>query len=261
MKFDISDLYKVFNKYKGTCSSEQDLREMFSQRILSGFGFTDEMISHIKHEYSVIHGRIDSLYGHAILEFKAPGVIPKNHKSKKFQQFAEQVTTHISGIAKEHNSDTDSLLGILFDGSMVSYIYLIDKKTIIKGPYNFDYYQFRKLLNSLFYGLTAPKAISSRNLIADFGLNSILCNDLIKLLYQQVTITKSDRTSLLFSQWKIYFREICGYEFESKKNLRRIVEVNYGIKNPDIETLTFAIHTYFSIIPDFPLAQVSNGSH
>jgi len=139
---------------------------------------------------------------------------------------------------------------------MVSYIYIVDKKTIIKGPYNFDYYQFRKLLNSLFYGLTAPKAISSRNLIADFGLNSILCNELINLLYQQAIITNNNRSSLLFSQWKVYFREICGYEFESKKNLRRIVEVNYGIKKPDIETLTFAIHTYFSIILTFLAVKV-----
>lgn len=256
MKFNVKNLYSTFVKYIQTCSSEQDLREMFSQRVLSGFGFTDEMVSHVKHEYSVLHGRIDSLYGHAILEFKAPGTVPKNRSSKKFLKYVEQVSTHISGIAKEHNSETDNLIGILFDGSMVSYIYLIDRKTIIKGPYNFDYYQFRKLLNSLYYGLTAPKAISSRNLIADFGLNSVLCNELINLLYHQTIITKNDRSALLFSQWKVYFREICGYEFESKKNLRRIVEVNYGINNPDIETLTFAIHTYFSIILTFLAVKV-----
>lgn len=251
MKFNVNDLHIAFLKYLVTCKSEQDLREMFSQKVLSGFGFTDEMVSHIKHEYSVLHGRIDSLYGHVILEFKAPGSIPKESTAKNFLKYVEQVKTHIEGVARKHKSDTEDLLGILFDGLMVSYIYLVDKNTIIKGPYNFDNYQFRKLLNSIFYGLTAPKAISSRNLITDFGLSSVLCNDLIKLLYKQIKNTKNARSLLLFSQWKVYFREICGYEFESKKNLRRIVEVNYGIENPDIESLTFAIHTYFSIVLTF----------
>jgi len=109
MKFNVNDLYSAFVKYIATCSSEQDLREMFSQRVLPGCGFTDEMVSHVKHEYSVIHGRIDSLYGHAILEFKAPGSIPKNCNAKKFLKYAEQVKTHISGIAvADYNSSSES---------------------------------------------------------------------------------------------------------------------------------------------------------
>ncbi len=248
MKDNINKLCSTFLKYINTCSSEQELREMFSQRVLSGLGLPDEMISHIKHEYSVLNGRIDSLYGHVVLEFKAPGKIPKNSNEKTFQEYTNQVKRHISGISSKHKSNPENILGVIFDGKRVAYQYLVNDETIIKGPYEFDNFQFRKLVNSIYYGLTAPKAMSSRNLIADFGLNSILCNDLVKLLYNQALNTTNKRSILLFSQWKIYFREICGYEFEKKKNLRRIVEVNYKIKNPDIETLTFAIHTYFSII-------------
>lgn len=251
MKKGLNELYRSFLKYIKTCSSEQDFREMFSQRIFPSLGISDEMISHIKHEYSVINGRIDSLYGHVVLEFKAPGKLAKNRNTKSFLEYTEQVKRHISGIAKKHDSNPESILGVLFDGKKIAYQYLVNKETIIKGPYEFDHYQFRKLVNSIYYGLTAPKAMSSRNLIADFGLNSILCNELVKLLYKQALNTTNERSILLFSQWKVYFREICGYEFESKKNLRRIVEVNYGIKKPDIETLTFAIHTYFSIILTF----------
>jgi hypothetical protein len=217
MKKDISDLYSSFIKHITTCSSEQDLREMFSQKVLSGIGITDEMVSHIKHEYSVINGRIDSLYGHVVLEFKAPGKLPKHNNGNDFIEYTEQIKRYISGIAKQHGSNPENILGVLFDGKRVAYEYLVNDKLIIKGPYDVDKYQFSKLVNSIFYGLTAPKAMSSRNLIADFGLKSILCNELINLLYEQALNTQHERSKLLFSQWKVYFREICGYEFESKK--------------------------------------------
>jgi len=248
MKKNINEIFNSFRKYINSCSSEQDLREMFSQRVISVLDFPDDKISHIKHEYSVINGRIDSLYGHVVLEFKAPGKLPEHNTSKDFISYSDQVERHISGISKKYNTDPEKILGILFDGKRVAYLYLINKQIVVKGPAIIDEYQFRKLINSIYYGLTAPKALSSLNLINDFGLSSTTCNDLIKQLYSKVSNTDNDRSKLLFSQWKVYFREICGYEFESKKNLRRILQVNYGITNPDIEALTFSIHTYFSII-------------
>lgn len=249
MNIDINELYPIFIKYLKNCSSEQELREMFSQRILSSLSLTDEMVSHVNHEYSVLKGRIDSLYGQLILEFKAPGIIPKYSSNKKFLTYTNQVVTHINGLAKDNKSGTDNILGILFDGNTVAYVYILGDKTFVKGPYEIDLFQFKKLLNSIFYGLTAPKALSSKNLISDFGLKAVVCNECIRLLYKNIRESKNKRSLMLFAQWKIYFREICGYEFESKKkNLRRILEVHYGLDDPEIEVLTFAIHTYFSIV-------------
>lgn len=245
---DISKLFTSFNKYLVACKSEEELREMFSLRVLPFIGIPDSSVTHIRHEYSVLKGRIDSLYGCAILEFKAPGEIPQHDSNKKFIAISEQVERHITGVSKKDKIETESIIGIIFDGKRIAYQYHVEGATIVKGPYTLDKYFFKGLIEKLLFGLTAPKAFSAKNLISDFGLASPSCVPFVRLLYQTLTNSTSKRTSLLFEQWKIYFREICGYNFNSEKNLRRIASVNYGIPDPSIEALTFCIHSYFSII-------------
>lgn len=245
---ELSKLFSSFNKYLVACKTEEELREMFSLRVLPFIGIPDSSVTHIKHEYSVLKGRIDSLYGCAILEFKAPGEIPQHSSSVKFQTITEQVNRHIVGVSKKDKIDTNSIIGIIFDGKRIAYQYNVEGVSVIKGPYQLDKYFFKGLIEKLLFGLTAPKAFSAKNLINDFGLVSLTCAPFVRLLYNTLVDSKSERTNLLFSQWKIYFREICGYNFNAEKNLRRIASVNYGIPDPNIESLTFCIHSYFSII-------------
>jgi hypothetical protein len=245
---EVSKLFTSFTKYLASCESEEELREMFSLRVLPYIGIPDSSVTHIRHEYSVLKGRIDSLYGCAILEFKAPGEIPQHNSNKKFLTIQDQVERHIKGVSKKDDIETESIIGIIFDGKRIAYQYHVEGVTIVKGPYTLDKFLFKGLIEKLLFGLTAPKAFSAKNLISDFGLVSPTCSPFVRLLYQTLITSKSQRTKLLFEQWKIYFREICGYNFNSEKNLRRIASVNYGISDPSIEALTFCIHSYFSII-------------
>ena len=82
---EVTKLFSSFTKYLASCESEEELREMFSLRVLPFIGIPDSSVTHIRHEYSVLKGRIDSLYGCAILEFKAPGEIPQHNSNKKFK--------------------------------------------------------------------------------------------------------------------------------------------------------------------------------
>lgn len=245
---EVTKLFSSFNKYLASCESEEELREMFSLRVLPFIGIPDSSVTHIRHEYSVLKGRIDSLYGCAILEFKSPGELPQHNSNKKFITIQNQVERHITGVSKKDKIETESIIGIIFDGKRIAYQYHVEGVTIVKGPYLLDKFLFKGLIEKLLFGLTAPKAFSAKNLISDFGLVSPNCSPFVRILYKTLINSKSKRTKLLFEQWKIYFREICGYNFNSEKNLRRIASINYGIEDPNIEALTFCIHSYFSII-------------
>jgi len=255
---DYQEIFKTFTHYLQACSNEEELREIFSSRVLPELGIPDSKITHIKHEYSVVHGRIDSLYGSAILEFKSPGSIPNYSTSKKFIGYKNQVTKHIKGVSQKDKLDISTIIAVIFDGHSIAYQYIIDGNEITFGPYKLNEALFKNFLDRLLYGLTLPKAMTSRNLISDFGLNSSRCAPFIRELYWSICKSKSQRTKLLLGQWKIYFREICGYNFIAQKNLRRIGEVNYSIDNPDIENLIFAIHTYFSIILSLLAVKIGN---
>ena len=255
---DYQELYKKFNYYLQACSNEEELREMFSLRILPSLGIPDSRITHIRHEYSVLNGRIDSLYGSAILEFKSPGEIPTYSTSAKFIEYKTQVTNHIKGVSNKNNIDISTIIAIIFDGKRIAYQYIVDGNEITFGPYELNEALFKNLLDRLTYGLTLPKAMTSRNLIDDFGLNSLICVPFIRELYWTILKSKSKRTKLLFEQWKVYFREICGYNFIAQKNLRRISELDYAIDNPNIEALIFSIHTYYSIVLSLLAVKIGN---
>ena len=245
---DIDAIYNEFSRYLPLCATEEELREMFSMRVLPKLDIPDENISHIRHEYSVVKGRIDSLYGSVILEFKAVGEIPFYATDKKLLTFRDQVTRHIKGIAKQQKIQKETVLGIIFDGKRVVYQQLVNGAEIIRGPYELNSSVFESFIDRLVYGLTVEKVLTQANLIRDFGLSSLICVPTVRSLYYALRRSTSKRTQTLFKQWKIYFREICGYDFTATKNLRRITSLQYSIDSPDLSSLIFAIHTYFSIL-------------
>lgn len=247
---DTEKLYNIFVRNLPTCQNEEELRAMFSLRILPQLGIADSSITQLRHEYSILNGRIDSLYGKAILEFKAPGVLPQYSTDKRFEVITKKMTAYIKGIARKEKIAPGTIIGIIFDGKKIAYQHLIGSAEVVSGPYKINRSLFKYFLDRLSYGLTVSKALTQSNLIRDFGLSSTRCVPFVRALYKMLSESPSRRTQALYGQWRIYFREICGYDFHGskKKNLRRITSVDYSIKSPDIEALTFSIHTYFSII-------------
>ena len=88
--------YEKFKTYAHSCKNEEELKILFATKILSSI---DLKLEDIRHELSVIKGRLDSLYGTVILEFKAPGEIPAFQSDKKFINIKNQVSKHITGIS------------------------------------------------------------------------------------------------------------------------------------------------------------------
>ena len=84
-------------KRKG-CFNEEDLRILFASLISSVSEKSNLKISESRHEYSVFNGRIDSLYGHIILEYKEPNHLSLHNNSPKNAKAIEQVKRHIVGI-------------------------------------------------------------------------------------------------------------------------------------------------------------------
>jgi hypothetical protein len=236
-------LYATFSRYLPLCKNEEELREMFSSRILPRLGIPDSLIAHIRHEYSIITGRIDSLYGKAIVEFKSPGTIPQYRTDKKFEGLKEKMVEYIKGVSRKDHVDADTIVGIIFDGHRIAYFRLSAGAQVVSGPYQLNEVLFKTFLERLIYGLTIPKALTQTNLIRDFGLDSTRCVPCVQALYKVLTGNPSERTRALYGQWRIYFREVCGYDFQATKNLRRITSVGYSIPSPQIDVLTFAIHT------------------
>ena len=89
------------------------------------------------------------------------------------------------------------------------------------------------------------KPIDAQLLLEDFGPKAIITKKAIQVLYKALTSSKTQRTQMLFEDWKRVFSQVCAYSPDKLKGLAKY----YGFpENVDAEKLTFAIHTYYTIL-------------
>jgi len=67
---------------------------------------------------------------------------------------------------------------------------------------------------------------------------------------------RSERTKLLFSDWKRLFSQATGYDPSKLKELRELM-AEYGLANANPDALIFAIHTYYALIMKLIAAEVT----
>lgn len=207
----------------------------------------------LEQEFSVARGRIDSLYGNIILEYKAPGKISdKNPKVNK--NFIEQIQRQILGLADKNKIEKDKILGIIFDGYNIIYVRFRNGIWNISKVINSQKESIELFLKRLLSLNIEKKALTIENLLKDFDSNSEISQKIISLFYGKVYNNRIyNKTMLLFEQWKHLFREVCGYDFNTLDLKIQDLKEHYDIKNKDIKIdyLVFSIHTYFSLLIKF----------
>lgn len=204
-------------------------------------------------EYSVYKGRIDSLYGNVIIEYKAPGRINENIKNSSNIEFIEQVKRQIIGLALKNKFSKEKILGVIFDGKNIIYVKCKNNEWEISNTQKVTQDSLSLLLKRVLSLSIEKKALIIENLLRDFDSDSELTKKFIeKLYYCYINNQEYKKVRLLFEQWKQLFREICGYDFETLdikiRELKNVYEIKDNVK---IEYLIFSIQTYFALIIKF----------
>lgn len=75
----------------------------------------------IENEVTVLDGRIDSLYGNFIIEYKYPTRISSSNTAGNVK-FIEQVQRQIEGFHKKTGIPFGKIVGVVFDGYYVIYV-------------------------------------------------------------------------------------------------------------------------------------------
>jgi len=205
-------------------------------------------------EYSVANGRIDSLYGNIIIEYKAPGKISDNSNYPANKEFIEQVKRQILGLADKDMVLKEKILGVIFDGNYLIYVRYRNDSWYISQVSKVDKESIELFFKRLLSLSIVKKALTIENLLKDFGSNSTLTKQLIKTLYTKCVNNKAyNKSKLLFEQWKLLFREVCGYDFDTLDLKIQNLKNHYDIDEKDvkIDYLIFSIHTYFALIIKF----------
>jgi hypothetical protein len=241
--------FKEFISKREKISSEEDLRVAFSSLIDLISKENSIEIPEEHHEYTVLKGRIDSLYGEVIIEYKEPKYLDTSNDSKNNSKAIEQVQRHIIGIEQRQKKDINRFLGVIFDGYKIVFVRRRNNLWDVESPATVDEKTFKLLLQRLFSVGLQGKALIIDNLVKDFSILSNETTGYIKQLL--ITFIKNDKgkVNLLYEQWKVLFREVCGYDFDTKKIEIKELLKTFHLENEtgDLSKMIFAIHTYYAI--------------
>jgi len=208
---------------------------------------------HNENEYSVHKGRIDSLYGNFIIEYKAPGRISKNPGNDN-AIFINQVKRHIIGLCQKDSIDINRIIGVVFDGYYVIYVKKQGNDWNISHPQRMTDDSHALFLMRLISVNLEGKPLTVKNLIDDFGPASKLSKKTIQHFYALAHNNKEqNKAGLLYGQWQVLYREVCGYRFDTNKiQINELIAV-YSLENVDVdvECLVFAIQSYFALLIKF----------
>lgn len=256
-EINVDEVLTCIKRTVRLAQTEEDLRVRASgcieEKILKPLG-----IAQIgKYEYTFVSGgRADALYGHVIIEYKAPGKLSAERDIAKAK---EQV---IKYIMKEAEVETryKNFLGIIISDRIAFVRYNpITKQWMLRGPYDINRETTIKLIEAI-RGLRRKK-LGVEELLTDFGKHpktkkmSPLAEKAVKTLYNKLLQSKNPRVRVLFEDWKRLFTQATGYSPRKLKGL----EKEYGIQEKDInyDALLFAIHTYYALIMKLLAAEIA----
>jgi type II restriction/modification system DNA methylase subunit YeeA len=252
-QIDVDGVVTCLRNAAKRASNEEELRIWSSQCIENLILKPLDIRQVSKYEYMLVSGaRIDALYGHVVVEFKAPG---KLSKESDIQRAKEQVIKYITQEAGS-KQEWVRYLGVIISDRMAFVRY--DPRTdtwILRGPYDIRGEVVVKLIEAI-RGLRR-KPLDVDHLLRDFGPTSPITRKLVTILYKKLQESKSPRTTILFEDWMRLFKQATGYKPEELEELPKLAS-EYGLVGKvNYDALIFSIHTYYALLLKLIAAEIA----
>lgn len=248
-QIDVDKVLVGLKHAAATAANEEELRikasTILESEVISKMGMTPG-----RYEYTFVSGgRPDALYGHVIIEYKAPGKLLREPDVAKAKE-------QLIGYIRKEGEVEDRFklfLGVILADRIAFIRY--DEKTknwLIRGPYDLNRETVLRLVEAI-RGLRRKK-LAVDELLKDFGPKSDSAVSMVNVFYGKVVSSKSPKVEALFNDWKRLFSQVCSYSPEKLKGL----EAEYGLAGKvDYSALFFAVHTYYALVMKLLAAEVA----
>ena len=209
------------------------------------------------HNVTIATGRPDSVYGSVIVEYKDPGTLSSTKDSAPNKAVIAQLRQRFYDMQQKEHRQWNSMFGVGTDGKYFIFLRFRDEKWTDQEPLEINRYSAERFLWALYNLGQKGKPYQPEYLHGDFGADSSLAQDGIRELYDEIRATDNPKAEVFFSQWKILFGEVCGYDVENLSDkLKKLAEF-YAVKGkPQPAPLLFAVHTYYAILIKLLAAEI-----
>ena len=237
----------------GESRNEAELRSRL-HRILAEFAERNNVPLSTREELTVATGRLDTIYNHLIVEYKSPGVLRTTRYHKPTDDAIIQLRGYLSSISDRGSNRRHRSAGVVIDGRHMAFVRTFPSGWVTDPVVRVNPQSTERLLKFL-VSLGSGVAIHPDNLVNDFGPEKHeRARRLITALYDASTRGDNPLAASLFSQWKLYFSEVAGYDVGSEQFIERPgVRALLALsgKAPDKsspERVLFCLHTYFALL-------------
>lgn len=193
-------------------------------------------------------GRADTAIGALVVEFKQPSTFSnEKYKNKAIEQISEYL------LSLKHENEINNL-GFVTDGINGIFVRQDGKNIIVEKCMEIDFFTLDRLIQSIVS--LKLLALNSKNLVETFcnyPSNDGLAFELSIVLYNQLQSNMSDKTIMLFSEWKELFNlshdDVSKQQaiIDRKKSLEELLKTKF-INNDDEYKALYAIQTSYAII-------------
>ena len=193
-------------------------------------------------------GRPDSLFGHVVLDYKAPGVLAT---AGGFANARRQVTADylVPICTREGSLDLDECskwVGVLLDGRHISF-------ATFDGIASWTWTPARPVNRTTaltliqYYRALHRKPLNPYLLSEDFGRDTDLAVSCIRTLARYLTHPVA-RTTMLFREWRRMFEQVSTYELDQIPALANWARQWDLPGREDPSLLLYCLHTYYALI-------------
>ena len=209
------------------------------------------------HNVTVATGRPDSVYGSVIVEYKNPGTLSPTKDAAPNKAVIDQLKKRFYDMRREEHRKWNSIFGVGTDGKYFIFLRFRDDKWTDQEPLEINRYSSERFLWALYNLGQKGKPYQPGYLHGDFGSDSSLAQEGVLALYNEIRATDNPKAEVLFSQWKILFGEVCGYDVENLSDkLKKLAEFYVVKGKPQPAPLLFAVHTYYAILIKLLAAEI-----
>ena len=256
---DFSDRLRDAAEHANT---EEDIR-VAVERQLAILGDRLSVRIEGSHEYTLLRGHVDSVYGSVFIEYKdpsSPGArLGPKLSSPGTRKVVDQIQSRFKDLRTTVGGRAGSVLGVGCDGRFYVFVRYSDDRAVAEEPAEVSRWSTRRFLWALFNLGVRGFALTPRAVAQDFGSESGQAKEGVRALAEALATAKANRkVSTFFQQWRILFGEVCGYDLrDPKKRVRELASYYLGSDERPLDAL-FALHTYYALFMKLLAAHVAS---
>ncbi|PLR38394.1 SAM-dependent methyltransferase [Chimaeribacter coloradensis] len=204
--------------------------------------------------------RNDASLNHVIIEYKAPGLFHGNKESAAFKSaMHDRLKIYIQRKSANTGIPESDFIGIAIDGEHICFAQLVDGNIKSQHLMPFSFESVEMVLDA--FRSDTRKALTTDNLLADFGLGSENARKFMQSLssgLQNALDTHSNnKISMLYEEWRTMYGQVADMSALQAEAINNELTFKWAGKSEhSISARLFIIHTYNSMLIKLIAAEI-----